>query len=143
MSIYNMQSATIYLDGKPIGAASDIRIDSSGGEVGSLLDIQEALKPIEPVTMTFESTMPIGIRTWRLLSTGRPRPKREVTKRRNKQRRAIRRGLVLSASDGAWAVEQDGFGTMKDLWQATRVGRVSVPRSLRPFLGRWVGGSNG
>ncbi len=78
----------------------------------------------------------IGIRDGRRLLIGRPRPRRAITKARNQEKRELRRSLVEMAG---WHRLRSGAVVGVTL-EYQLSGRVSVPRSLRPLLGRWIGG---
>jgi hypothetical protein len=89
----------------------------------------------------FTCDVVIGIRDARRLLTGRPRHPRAVTKRLNRETRAARRELVHAAG----CVFERCISRMvgrdaESLATDPAPGRVSVPRSLRPLLGRWLGG---
>jgi hypothetical protein len=96
----------------------------------------------ERAPFTFTLTLePIGVRGWRMLTTGRPRPPRAVTKRLNRERRILRRLLVHDAGQSPRAWEWGiGDATERALLGLANGRPVSVPRSLRPQLGRHAGG---
>lgn len=81
---------------------------------------------------------PLGIRGWRMLTTGRPRPKRAETKAQNRDARELRRYLVRSASSERL---RDRF-VANLIWGDFLGGNkpVRVPRSLRCWLGLHIGG---
>jgi hypothetical protein len=79
-----------------------------------------------------------------LLLTGRPRPKRGITKELNRQRRLLRGLLVLEAGIVGerlpWGCGDSGEQMLLEFANGRA---VSVPRSLRHLLGRYVGGGRG
>ncbi len=126
-------------------AGQSLTTGSTGSSLASAMaTIEEIKRSREPWTITVEM-QPMGIRSWRMLTTGRPRPPRAETKRNNRRARRARRKLKNLASlrvmngpewfEGALWVVLSGPG-----WTKRLPHRVSVPRSLRPLLGRYIGG---
>lgn len=97
------------------------------------------------VPFEFTCEVVIGIRDARWLPTGRPRPPRAETKRSNRQVQRARRKLKnlasLRVTNGPeWFESAARNVTRGPVWLHGLQRRVSVPRSLRPLLGRYVGG---
>lgn len=104
----------------------------------AIIDEIKCARDRTPFTFTCEVV--IDIRDGRRLLTGRPRPKRAFTKARNQETRAQRRALVEMAG---WCRHQSDaqIRTGAEIYRLCLpfAGRVSVPRSLRSLLGRYVG----
>lgn len=112
--------------------------------LGSALVHITELKLSRPV-FNLDLEVVIGTREMRRLLTGRPRPPRAETQSSNRRvkraRRKLRNLANLRMLHGPEWFERAlhnvlcGPGWTKGLPRG-----VSVPRSLRPFLGRWLGG---
>jgi hypothetical protein len=141
-----LRPASIYLDGKRIGALESFKYEVAGAEVPlSSLTLKD--KPFfeklgEPITVEFDCSVAVGIREARALFTGRPRPKRAVTKVWNKETRELRRALVgLAGWHRVQSDEQIRTGAEIAQLCFPFARRTSVPRSLRAALGLFIGGS--
>jgi hypothetical protein len=133
-----MREGTLYINGVPSPGIVEITSITAEDEPY----FQRLGTVPEPITIEFDCMVQVGIRECRRLFTGRPRHPRAVNKRRNRERRLLRRLLVLDAGERPitfqWGV---GCSTEQALIEFANGRPVSVPRSLRPRLGRWVGGS--
>lgn len=69
------------------------------------------------------------------------RPPRRVTKQRNRALRSARWELTHAAGC-VWDRCATAEVVRDPEWAEGLPGRVSVPRSLRPLLGRWAGGAS-
>lgn len=79
------------------------------------------------------------LEAWRTVYGNRRMPKRRALKKRGaKSRRRLRQALV--SISGEHQRLRPGLMGMSELW-VWGLG-VSIPHSLRPYLGRWVGGGH-